>query len=80
MEKQVIAYAVSPQALQAALGVLGTMPFAQVANVVQALQQSQPIYSDQVTDGAVPAPPGEVPTPPAANGAKAPKVAKRRQR
>lgn len=80
MEKQVVAYAVSPQALQAALNVLGTMPYAQVAGVMQALQQSQPIYNDQIQEGPIPAPPGDLPPPPGANGAQPRKVAKQAKR
>lgn len=82
MEKQIVAYAVAPQALQATLNVLGTMPYAQVANVMQALQQSQPIYSDQVQDDSVPAlpEPPNLPAPLATNGAKPNPVAKRPKR
>lgn len=76
MEKQIIAYAVAPNVLQAALNVLGNMPYVQVQNVMQALQQSQPIYSDQVQSGEAPVLPVEVPAPPAANGAKASKASK----
>lgn len=66
MEKQVVAYAVSPQVLQATLNILGAMPYSQVAGVIPALQQSQPIYQDQVQPGAEQSPPGETPAAPVA--------------
>ncbi len=43
--RKVVAFHVKPEALQGALEILHTMPYWQVAEVVQALTASEPVFA-----------------------------------